>query len=162
MTFRPTSMVARVLIALALALAPPAFAQGKPSPPERAEPVSQRVDVELMVVHATNAHSRVDSRLRALLPHLRHLNYTGFDVLEVRRDDLSPAQETTFSIAGDRRMKLQLLEVDERQAKLRVRMYNQQGRLLDTTVSIHRNRSFIVAGPQHDGGVLILPVTARY
>ncbi len=159
---RPIALLA-FLLAL-VAFAPEAWAQGRDAPtrPAPSASAAQQVDIEMMVVHATNDHDRVDPRLRSLLPHLRHLNYTGFDVLEVRRDELETREETTFAIVGERRMNVRLLEVDDRQAKVRVRMYNQKGRVLDTTVSIHRNRSFIVAGPQHEGGVLILPVTARY
>lgn len=149
-----------LMLALALGASAPAFAQRAPTPaPAR---VSQRVSVEMMVVYATNSHDRVDPRLRSLLPHLRHLNYTGYEVLDVRTDTLSPHQETTFAIVGGRRMQVELLDVDDQQARMRVRMFKDSRRLLDTTVSIHRNRSFIVAGPHHQDGVLILPMTARY
>ena len=133
---------------------------GHNAPGER--PAAAKVEVEVMVVHATNAHSRVDARLKPLLPHLRHLNYSGYSVLDVRSDDLGPGQETSFSIVGGRRLQIQLIEKDDRRARIRVRMFNSSGRVLDTTVSIHRDRSFIVAGPHHEDGVLILPLTARY
>jgi hypothetical protein len=41
-------------------------------------------------------------------------------------------------------------------------MYTAKNKILDTTVSIHRNKSFMVAGPKHEDGVLVLPLTARY
>ncbi|MBW1878027.1 MAG: hypothetical protein JRI25_03325 [Deltaproteobacteria bacterium] len=149
-----------LMLVLALGASAPAFAQRGPTPaPARA---SQRVSIEMMVVYATNSHKRVDPRLRSLLPHLRHLNYSGYEVLDVRTDSLGPHQETTFSIVGGRRMQVELLGIDDRQARIRVRMFKESRRLLDTTVSIHRNRSFIVAGPHHRDGVLILPMTARY
>ena len=38
----------------------------------------------------------------------------------------------------------------------------QGGKLLDTTLSVNRNGTFIVAGPKHKDGVLVLPLTAKY
>jgi len=160
-----------ILLGVVLGLfgASPALAQVRPPPGHRPPPAAahrapaaQKVDVQVMVVLATNAHNRVDPRLKSLLPHLQHLNYTGYEVLDVRNNELAPGQETSFGIAGGRRMEVQLLGRDDTQARMRVRMYSGSRRLLDTTVSIHRNRSFIVAGPEHAGGVLILPMTARY
>ncbi len=143
-------------------VAPQALAQSRPPAPAPSAPVAQKVAVEVMVVHATNAHTRVDARLKAMLSHLKHLNYTGYEVLDVRANDLTPGQESSFAIAGGKRMVVGLIEHDERQARLRVRMYSGSRGLLDTTVSVHRNRSFIVAGPEYEGGVLILPMTASY
>lgn len=128
-----------------------------------AEALAQgKVAVETMVVRATNAHSRVDSRLASMLPHLKHLSYTGYEVLDVRTDSLTVGQESSFSVAGGHRMTILLDSKDDAQSRLRVRMFKADRRLLDTTVSIHRNRSFIVAGPTYGDGVLILPMTARY
>lgn len=121
-----------------------------------------RVSIDTMVVHATNAHGNVDSRLRSILPHLQHLSYKGYSVLDTRSDELSPGGETSFTVAGDRRVTVELIERDATQARIRVGMYSGSRRLLDTTVSIHRNKSFIVAGPAYEDGVLILPMTARY
>jgi hypothetical protein len=120
------------------------------------------VDVQLMVVHATNAHSRVDARLEGLLGHLRHLSYTGYDVIDTRSESLTSQQEATFPVVGNRRVKVQLVDHDAQNARLRIRMFNDEGKVLDSTVSVRRDRSFIVMGPQHDGGVLMLPITARY
>ena len=144
-----------------------AAAQGRPSPAPTStvhqRPVAAgKVSVQLLVVHATNSHKRVDGQLRPLLPHLRFISYTGFSVLETHEASLAPTQSQTFSIAGGRRVEVKLLSRSETEAKLQVSMHRADRKLLDTTVRIHRNRSFIVAGPKHEGGVLILPVTARY
>lgn len=154
-----------------LAMGSDALAQGRPiTPPGAPTPLVdgprtpvQRVQVELMVVHATNAHTNVDAQLEPLLPHLKFLNYTGFTVVGDNKRSLGLKQDADFTVVGGRKVNVELLDRTEREAKIRVRMFNDAGeKLLDTTVSIHRNKSFIVAGPRHDGGVLILPVTARY
>jgi hypothetical protein len=115
-----------------------------------------------MVVHATNAHSKVDPALTPMLKHLQFLSYTGFSLMKQESASLGISEEAEFAVVGDRKVTVQLIDRTEKEAKIRVRMFNREGKLLDTTVSIYRNRSFIVAGPKHEDGVLILPVTARY
>ena len=153
-----------------LALCVPAMAQSRPPRPtsrpavasQAKAPLASKVGIEVMVVHATQGQPMVDSRLKSIMQHLRFLQFKRFSLLDKHRATLAMNSESTFSIRGGRRLKVQLLSRDARQARIRVRMFNDKGKLLDTTVSIHRNRSFILAGPKHDGGVLILPVTARY
>jgi hypothetical protein len=126
-------------------------------------PVSGEVSVDIKVVRATNQHSRVDPALTPMLQHLRFLNYSGFELLDTHDLGLAVSEESVFTVAGGRKVKIQLVSVNDTEAKLRIRMFNEDTtKLLDTTVSIHRNRSFIVAGPRFGEGVLILPVTARY
>ncbi|MBN2799459.1 MAG: hypothetical protein JXX28_09965 [Deltaproteobacteria bacterium] len=159
------------LLALSLLLLPgEAWAQGRPPPGARPVPVAQRapapiaesVDIEMLVVYATNEGDRVDPELRPVMQQLRFTRYRSFTRLETHPASLRAGEEATFTIAGDRRVKLQLLSHDPEQAKLRLSMFNQEGKLLDTTVSIHRNRSFMVAGPRYEQGVLILPISVSY
>jgi len=125
--------------------------------------VGNSVSVEMRVVRGTNANAQVDDELRSILPALSQTNYRGFSLLDSKRDNLSDGEETEFSIEGGRRVKIELLDHDQTKARVRIRMFNGQGRqALDTTVSIHRDRSFMVAGPKVGDDVLILPVTVRY
>ena len=46
---------------------------------------------------------------------------------------------------------------------MRVEITDKKGsKLLDTTVTVNRNGTFIVAGPRYRDGILVLPLTARY
>jgi len=125
-------------------------------------PVAGKVDVELMVVQASNDHNRVDPKLQSILKHLKFTNFKGFTHLSSERHQLAQGQDHTYTVAGGRRVKIILLARDEKRAKLRIQMFNAKNKILDTTVSVHRNKSFMVAGPRHAGGVLLLPVTPRY
>lgn len=134
----------------------------KPGPPPTAASVASSVTVEVQVVHASNSHSRVDSSLRSVERHLKFLNYSGFSRLDSKSNRLSPGDKAVISVVGGREMRVTLISVDDSAAKLRVQLFTGSSKKLDTTVSIHRNRSFIVGGPQHDGGVLVFPLTASY
>lgn len=127
-----------------------------------AQNVSGKVNIEVMVVHASNAHNRVDPALQPVMQHLRFTNFKGFKMLSKEDSGIGPSQDHVYSVAGGRRLKIRLIERDAKRAKIRIEMFNAKNKILDTTVSIHRNKSFMVAGPKHEGGVLVLPLTARY
>lgn len=157
-----------VLFAGVMCIAPISFGQSVPAhslqrqPVRLAQNVSGKVDIEVMVVHASNSHNRVDPSLQPVMQHLRFTNFKGFKMLSKEAKGINLSQDHTYTVAGGRRLKIKLLERDAKRAKIRIEMFNAKNKILDTTVSIHRNKSFMVAGPKHDGGVLVLPLTARY
>ena len=69
---------------------------------------------------------------------------------------LVPGNKTTITIT--------LLSHDEKRARLKIRILGTNGKLLlDTTASVKRNGTFIVAGPKYKKeGILFLPITAKY
>jgi hypothetical protein len=120
-----------------------------------------KVGIEVMVIHANNS-GRVDPNLRAVMQNLRFTKFSGFSLLSKVPSQLGVGQESSISIVGGRKLKVNLLERDDKQAKVRVRLFSGERKVLDTTVSIHRNRSFMLMGPKHEDGVLILALSVRY
>ena len=138
-----------------------AHAQGRPP----AEPVSEqvgKVDVDLMVVYAHNEDNRVDAELTPVMQNLRFLRFSGFTLQDRFSDALGVNQEATWSIVGGRKMKVKLLSRDDKQAKVRVRMFKGEEKVLDTTVSIHRDKSFMLGGPKHEEGALVFALSVAY
>lgn len=156
-----------VLGVTVMLLTPTAFGQAVPANTLQrqavylAQNVTGKVNIEVMVVHASNTHERVDPALQPVMQHLRFLNFKGFKMLSKEAKGIGPNQDHTYTVAGGRRVKVRLIERDAKRAKIRIEMFNAKNKILDTTVSIHRNKSFMVAGPKHEGGVLVLPLTAR-
>ena len=147
----------------ALGLPAPALAQGRgPGAPVAAHPGPGKVAVQLLVVAATDSHDGIDPRLEPLAKHLRFLRYRGYDLLNTHITEISPGGHATFAIAGGRRVTVSLLKKNPERAQFRVEMFSQGGKLLDTTLSVNRNGTFIVAGPKHKDGILILPLQVRY
>lgn len=128
----------------------------------RSAPRSGKVEVQLMVVHATDSHSKVDARLSRLKRYLSHLRFTGYELLDTHRAQLSTRGSETFAIAGGRKVTIELLSKDDRRARMRIQVTAKGGKLLDTTLSVNRNGTFIVAGPKYEDGILVMPLTARY
>ena len=158
------------LLLLLMPMFPNAHAQqqprGKaPATAQRAKaqaPRAGKVGVRVLVVHATSAHSRVDSRLANLTRFLSHLRYTGYDLLGTHNAQLASKGKQTFSIEGGSKVTVELLSKDDRRVRLRVQMTRGSSKLLDTTLSVNRNGTFIVAGPRYRNGILVLPLTAKY
>ena len=133
--------------------------QAQPHP----TPVSAgKVNVMLLVVAATDSHEGVDPKLANLARHLSFLRYKGYDLLTTHNAEILEGGNVTFSLDSERRVNVALVKKTPEKAQFRIEMYNQGGKLLDTTLSVNRNGTFIVAGPRYKDGILILPLQARY
>jgi hypothetical protein len=163
---RRVALAVALLGASAVVLDAPAIAQDNPTRPgaPRPAPVSGKVQVEVLGVYATDTHNRVDPRLQGIIADLRtQKKYTGFDLIDSETSSLGVGQESTFTVAGNRKVKVQLQSRNEQKASVRVRVYNGADKVsLEVTVTIYRNRSFIIAGPRYRDGDLLLPVSVRY
>lgn len=160
----------------------PAWAQQKPTPqsgPRPAPPANPRapggaggpgaqapapesVNLQLMVVHATNGAAWVDPKLGGIERHLKMLSYSRYQVLSTDKAVMKADKTTTFQVEGGRQVRVTLLSVTDARAQVRVEMLRASDKILDTTVSINRGGTFIVGGPKHEGGILLLPITASY
>ncbi len=137
-----------------------ALAQGRRGGPPSRTP--GRVQVTLLEVAATDSHTGVDPRLAPLSTHLTFLRYKGYDLLDTHRFDLGTGGEKDLTITGGRHVQIALLDRSTDRAQFRIQITSQRGKLLDTTLSVNRNGTFIVAGPKHNDGILILPLQVRY
>lgn len=127
-----------------------------------AEADSRQVTVEMMVVSATDNKPGVDQRLSSLASSFRYFKYAGYWLLSTQSRRVTVNGEAVFDVEGGRSVKVTLISVDDSRARVRVEMSNNGGKLLDTTVSINRNGTFIVAGPKYQDGILMLPLRASY
>jgi len=155
---------ALAVIAIGSVVPDVAMAQARrpaPGQPTKA-PVPNRVGVEVMVVHATQKETKVDPRLKDIMRQLRFTNFKGFKLLQEQDSVLTDGNDTTVSVAGGRKLKVRLLSHNASQAKVQIRMFKEGNKVLDTTVSIKRGMAFLIAGPNFQGGKLILPITVDY
>lgn len=121
-----------------------------------------RVQLTVLVVHATDSESGVDPRLASLASSFRYFKYKGYRLLSQQSSDVAVNASSTYSVEGGRKVKVTLLSMDDARAKLRVEMSNEQGKVLDTTVNINRDGTFIISGPKYKDGILMLPLRASY
>lgn len=154
-------MLRRTLMAMGLAAAmvmpQVAAAQTPSAPTEERAPVG-KATVEVMVVHATS-DEYVDPRLEKIMKNLKSTRFTGFKLLQSEATRLSVGGDSTVNIAGNRRLKVTLVEKSTSTAKVRIRMLNKDGdKVLDTTVSIPDGKYIMIAGPPYKEGKLVIPV----
>ena len=146
------------------ALSAPAFgAQSGDLHAEKSKPpLSEVVKVKVWTVHATNKSEGVGQGLERISKHLGNLNYSGFSWLGKDGAPVAVKSSKKLQIGGEKAVKVTVLERNDKRARVRVHAMSPKGKLLDTTVSIRRNGFFMVAGPKHKKGVLVLPIFARY
>ena len=154
---------------VALTTGSDAFAQRAPG--NRPDVAAQRggkaaatakVTVQLTVVHATNNGNTIDPKLNALKRQLEMYKYTNFEVLSQKQAQLSANTAKKFSVEGGKDVSITLLSTENNRARCRIVINSSKGKLVDTTVSIQQGRTLIVGGTRHDGGVLLLPITAKF
>jgi len=153
--------IASLCLAWSLCVATPALAQSRPGAPQQSAPASGKVNVEVMVIEAS-MEKYVDPKLKNVMQNLRFTKYTGFKLLSTENARLAPGSDTTINLVGGRRMRVTVLSKDAKQAKLRIQMMKDGKKITDTTVSIPRDRYFMISGPKIKDGVLILPVGVSY
>jgi hypothetical protein len=152
-----------LLLAALLALAPSSgLAADRPGDRFVEQSKGDKVELRVMVVHATSTGSKVDSRLQNLTKYLSHLKYTSYELLQTHTAELGASGKQSFAIEGGFKVTIELLAKEQTKARMRVVMARGAEKLLDTTLSVNRNGTFIVAGPKYKGGILVLPLTARY
>ncbi len=139
----------------------PAEALAGPGTSE-ARPASSKARITVHVVHATDSETGIDPRLQPLAGQFRYLKYKGYRLLSTQNIDLAVGAEETVTIEGDRKLGVALVSLDESRARVRVEIDGKKGKLIDTTVTINRDGTFIVAGPAYKDGILILPLRASY
>ena len=126
------------------------------------KPLAEKVTIAVQVVHATDSQEGIDPRLEALARSFRYFKYKGYRLLSADKQAMAPGGSATFAIAGERRLTVTVVERDTARARVRVEIVKDDNRLLDTTVSINRDGTFIVAGPKYGDGILMLPLRATY
>jgi len=128
-----------------------------------ADSESDKVKIQLLVVHATTKSDEVDQRLTNLLPYFSSYKYSSFKLLKEQENSLSDKSKERFVINGQRILTVTLLSHDEKRARMKLKMTGAKGKvLLDTVISVNKNGTFIVAGPKYQDGILFLPITASY
>jgi hypothetical protein len=150
-----------VFVIIAMLLLSPLVGQAYGAP-DKANQVAESVKIKVWTVLATNGHATIDPDLKPIAKHLGNLKFSGFDLLSKQGASIDVKGENRFKLVGQRSVLVTVLSRDKDRARVRVQVVGPKGKLLDTTVSIRRNGFFMVAGPPHAGGVLVLPIFARY
>ena len=125
-----------------------------------AEKTPQSVHLTIRTILAGNKSDEFDPKLKAMEQQLKTLKYRSYRSLKDDAQDV-PWQETgSFEIPGGRSLTVAPQEFQKNRIALKVRLTEGEKPILDTTVRIPNKGNFILGGPPHEGGTLVLSISA--
>lgn len=125
-----------------------------------AEKNPQSVQVTIRSILAANKSDEFDAKLKGMEQQLKSLKYRSYRSL---KDDSKavPWQGTqSFEIPGGRTLTVAPQEIQNNRIALKVRLTENDKPIVDTTVKIPNKGNFILGGPPHEGGTLVLSISA--
>jgi hypothetical protein len=128
---------------------------------EAAEKGFQSVRITIHTVAAGKQSSDFDPRLASLEKQLKALNYRSYRLLKEETQTARWQGNANFEIPGGRVLTVRPQEVTNNQLGLRVQLKQGDKPQLETTVRLNNGGNFILGGPPHEGGVLVLSISAN-
>lgn len=152
MTFYKPGKTALILLACMLALWGVA---------ETAMAASIKVKVE--VIKAERGSSHIDPQLQDVAKEISPiLNFTGFSLLKLNQSRLNNQQEEIINLSAQRRLVVQFLGFEGKQARLLVRILENNKETFKTIVLLVDKGHVLIGGPPHEGGVLLLRIGGNF
>ena len=125
-----------------------------------AETRPQTVQVKIETILASNQSGEFDSRLQPLEKQLRVLKYRSYRLLKEETQNIPSQGNASFAIPGGRSLTVSPQEFRNERVALKLRLQGGEKPLLDTTIRLANRGNFILGGPPHEGGVLVLSISA--
>lgn len=125
-----------------------------------AESQPQSVQVSIGTILASNKSDEFDAQLKGLESQLRVLKYKSYRLLKNESQNVPWQGSKAFEIPGGRFLSVSPQELRDNRISLKVRLTQGQKPLIDTTVRIANKGNFLLGGPPHEGGALVLSISA--
>jgi hypothetical protein len=125
-----------------------------------AEKQPQSVQVSIGTILASNQNDEFDAKLKNLETQLKVMKYRSYRLLKNESQTVPWRGEKVFDIPGGRTLTVTPQEFQDNRISVKVRLTQGQKPVLDTTVKIPNKGNFILGGPPHEGGALILSISA--
>ena len=125
-----------------------------------AESTPQTIKIKIDSILATNQNGEFDARLKPLEKQLRVLKYKSYRLLKEESQSVPPQGNGTFDVPGGRSLTISPQDFSTQQIALKVHLQGTDKPLLDTTLKLKNKGNFILGGPPHEGGVLVLAIWA--
>ena len=130
------------------------------SPLSGAENNSQTVRVRIGTILATNQSDEIDPRLNAMRNQLKVMKYRSYRLLKEETQNVSWQGNAAIDIPGGRSLLVTGQEFRNKQIALKVRLQHGDKPVVVTTVRLNNGGNFLLGGPPHEGGVLVLSISA--
>jgi hypothetical protein len=125
-----------------------------------AEKNPQSVQVTIRTILAGNKADEFDAKLKGMEQQLKALKYRSYRSLKDDSKVVSWQGTQSFDIPGGRTLTVTPQEFQDNRIAVKVRLTEGEKPVVDTTVKIPNKGNFILGGPAHEGGVLVLSISA--
>ena len=142
---RPSLLSSLVLVA--------AYANG-------AENSMKSVQLKIGTILASNQSDQFDARLKPMEKQLKVMKYRSYRLLKEDSQSVPWNDSATFEIPGGRSLAISPQDSKDKQIALKVRLTEGTKPLLDTTVRLQGRGYFLLGGPPHEGGALVISISA--
>jgi hypothetical protein len=125
-----------------------------------AENGSKPVQVKIGTILASNETDQFDARLQPMERQLKVMKYRSYRLLKEDSQSVPWNDNATFEIPGGRSLAVSPQDSKDKQIALKVRLTEGTKPLLDTTVRLQGRGYFLLGGPPHEGGALVISISA--
>ncbi len=125
-----------------------------------AEKIPQSVQVTIRTILAGNRADEFDPKLKGMEQQLKPLKYRSYRSLKDEGQVVPWHGTKSFEIPGNRLLTVAPQDFQNNRIALKIRLTERDKPLIDTTVTIPNKGNFILGGPPHDGGTLVLSISA--
>jgi hypothetical protein len=125
-----------------------------------AENGSKPVQVKIGTILASNESDQFDARLKPMERQLKVMKYRSYRLLKEDSQSVPWNDNATFEIPGGRSLAISPQDSKDKQIALKVRLTEGTKPLLDTTVRLQGRGYFLLGGPPHEGGALVISISA--
>jgi len=119
-------------------------------------------DVRVRVIHAKTANKHFDTHLEDLRKYLEKFKYSSYREVIDDTMHLQVASQQSISLLSGKTLSAQLISLSKDKATIRFILNGQSGQMLDTTVGVGPDRTFFIAGPRYDDGILFMAIIPHY
>ena len=126
---------------------------------DAAEKTPSAVQLRIGTILATNESDNFDPKLSKMKNQLEVIKYRSYRLLKEDVQKVPWQAPVVFEIPGGRSLLVIPQEYRNNRLSLQVRLLEGDKPLLDTTVRLRNRGNFLLGGPPHEGGVLILSIS---
>ncbi len=125
-----------------------------------ADKTPQSVKVTVVSILAGSTGDGFDPKLKGLEQQLRPLKHHSYRSLKDETQTIPWQGNKTFEIPGGRSLTITTQEFQNNRIGLKIHLTQGEKPLIDTTVKIANKGNIILGGPAHEGGSLVLSISA--
>ena len=125
-----------------------------------ADKAPQSVQVTIRTILAGDKSDEFDPKLKGMEQQLKPLKHRSYRALKEDSQNIPWHGSRAFEIPGGRALTIAPQEFQDNRIGLKIRLTHGDKPLIDTTVKIANKGNIILGGPAHEGGSLVLSISA--